>query len=242
MKKLAHLTCTGIAALLLQGGAEAATINWGTYLTSSSLLYNSSGANLDNSYVFELGTFGLTFTPTAANMNSWLANWKPFDRAQAPIASGFNPTAGVVGSFATLEVDYTTSEATLPQTNLFATGEQAYIWVYQSTPGNPNPMPTLVASEWALVTNNATDGDALDDWRMPAPGGHLNTSYDWRIEDGTAVVFGGLNDTQGAGNFTNTPAAFTLQTHATVAPVPEPTGTLLLASTGLLSLFRRRRP
>lgn len=69
-----------LAALLLAflpGSSSATTINWGTYISPSSYLFDSTGANLNDDYVFELGTFG-SFTPTQANMSTWLANWKVF--------------------------------------------------------------------------------------------------------------------------------------------------------------------
>jgi hypothetical protein len=240
-----------LAALLLAflpGSSSATTINWGTYISPSSYLFDSTGANLNDDYVFELGTFG-SFTPTQANMSTWLANWKVFDRALAPSGSGWNSAAGVVARSATateiitaptdLLYDSVSSNASLPPF-VFNQGEQAYIWVYNDTFGNLSPTPSYNAAlNWALVTNGLGDGSPSDDWLFPAPSGHVSTTLDWRIEDATASPFGGLNDSQYAGDFSSTPGAFVLQTHT--APVPEPSSALLLACTGLGILLRRRR-
>ena len=233
------------AAVLLSFGwlssASATTINWGTYISPTSYLFDSTGAKLADNYVFELGSFG-SFVPTAANMTDWLANWKPFDRAYAPAGSGFDSGSGTVAASATLETDFTTSNASLSQANLFAAGEQAYIWVYKDTFGNPTPSPIYTAGlEWALVTNNASDANVADDWLFPAPSGHVTSTLDWRIEDATATPFGGLNNTEGPGAYTAVPTDYILQTHTT-AVVPEPgSAFLFLISTSLL-VGRRRKP
>lgn len=209
---------------------RATTINWGTYISPTSYLFDSSGSNLDDSYTFELGSFG-TFVPTEANMNDWLANWKPFDRATAPSTSGWNSASGIVAHSATVETDFTTSNETLSQANTFATGEQAYIWVY-------NTQVVGASMEWALVSN-CNDATPSDDWTFPAPSGHVASSLDWRIEDGTFTPFGGLNNSEGPGSYSSTPTDFILQTH-TVATVPEPGSFALVGLAGLVGIFRRR--
>jgi hypothetical protein len=243
MKQSRTLSRFLAAAALFLGAAlhvQATTINWGTYFSVSSYLYDSGGASLTDDFIFELGSFGTGFTPTESNMDQWLTNWKIFDRATAPIGNGFDSASGTVAASAVLETDFTTDNAALSQLNTFAEGEQAYIWVYKDTFGNSSPSPSLVPGfQWALVTNNATDGTTTDDWLFPQPSGHVASTLEWRIEDATASPFGGLNDTQSAGDFTSTPPAFVLQTHT--APVPEPAGVLFLGVTGLAFLIRRRR-
>lgn len=237
MKTSFHSRAACLAACLFCAGSaavQATTINWGTYLNSTSYLFDSSGLALDDGYVFELGTFG-TFIPTEANMSDWLANWKVFDRATAPVGNGFDSGSGTVAHAATFETDFTTSNTSLSQAVTFAEGEQAYIWIYEDAVGNPQLTPGY---EWALITNDSTDGTTSDDWLMPAPSGHVATSIDWRIEDATASPFGGLNDTQGPGDYTSTPGTFVLQTHTTV---PEPGSALLIALTGFVQLLRTRR-
>lgn len=232
-----------ITALLLFGlttispTAKATTIDWGTYIGSTSYLFDSDGANLDDSFFFELGSFG-GFTPTEANMTDWAANWKPFDRAEAPTT--WISASGIVASSAVLETDFTTSNTNLSQLNTFAAGEQAYIWVYKDFAGNPSPSPSYSSNlQWALVTNDATDGNAADDWLFPVPSGHIVASLDWRIEDATVSPFGGLNNVEGPGTYSSTPPEFILQTHTT--SVPEPSSLFLIGTVGSLFAMRRRR-
>ena len=232
-RRLSLIAVLGLACLGWGTSSQATTIDWGTYFSSTTYLFDSTGAPLTSEFVFELGSFG-TFVPTAANMSDWQANWKPFDRAVD--TDGWIPSAGTVGSSATLESDLTTDNATLSQSNTFAAGEQAYIWVYKGTAGNPNYSAGL---EWALVTNNSSDANLSDDWLFPAPSGHGVLTLDWRIEDATASPFGGLNDTQYDGSYSSTPPAFILQTHTT-ATIPEP-GTGLLLGLTALGLIRRKR-
>jgi hypothetical protein len=241
MKLSKSLFLFGLAASLLAvAPAKATTINWGTYVSfTGSLLYDSSGNNLDDNYFFELGSFG-SFTPTSANMADWLANWKPFDRAYAPAT--WNSAVGNVSASATLETDFTTDNATLSQANTFAEGDQAYIWVYRDVAGNPTPSPAYdIGLEWALVTNDSSDTIVADDWTFPAPSGHIVANLDWRIEDASTVIFGGLNDGQGPGTYSVTPGSFALQTHTDPTAVPEPGSLLLISAVGSVFALRRKR-
>jgi len=242
MSYLFHFPFLLFLGLFFMGGsARAVTINWGTYISPTSYLYDSTGATLSDDFFFELGTFG-SFTATEANMSEWLTNWKPFDRAFAPSIEGWNSSAGIVASSATLETDFTTSNTSLSQVNTFAPGEQAYIWIYKGIFGDGSSQPTLGEGfEWALVTNDSSDGVPGDDWLMPVPSGHVATSLDWRIEDASATPFGGLNDQSGPGETSADPAtSYILQTHTLLTPVPEP-GSALLVSLASIAMFWRRR-
>lgn len=223
--------------------AQAVTINWGTYISPTSYLFDSTGAELTDDYYFELGTFGSSFVPTEANMSEWASNWKVFDRAAAPGTEGWNSSAGIVAHSATLETDFTTSNTNLSQANTFATGEQAYIWIYKGVSGDSSPGPVLESGfEWALVTNDSSDGDPGDDWLMPVPSGHVATSLDWRIEDATSTPFGGLNDDSGPGETSGDPStSYILQTHTSVAAVPEPGSAFFIGLAGFTLLVRHRR-
>lgn len=226
-----------LALVAFVSTAQATTINWGTYFDpfrTTSLLFDSDGNPLDDTYVFELGTFG-SFIPTESNLSDWSANWKVFDRVK--LGDGWISSSGTIGHNATLEEDFTTSNAALSQTTVFTPGEQAFIWAYQDASGSPSPSPIFSPDfEWALLTDN--DGLNGDDWLMPSPSGHLALSLDWRIEDATFSPFGGLLDTQYDGDYSSTPGAFILQTHTN--PVPEPGTALLLALPAALGLRRRR--
>lgn len=239
--KLTRLATLAAFALAFTSSVKATTISWGTYfsVSGSGYLYDSAGNHLNDNYVMELGSFGSTFIPTLANLNQWKDYWKPFDRASAPLSNGFDSSTGTIAAEAVLETDFTTDTAALSQSNTFAVGEQAYVWVYNDSFGNSNPSPSFTTGfEWALVTNK-DDGTPSDDWRFPSPSGHVSNTLDWRLEDATFDVFGGLNNMQGPGNYSSTPANFVIQTHT--APVPEPSGILLLGIASGLCLRRRRQ-
>src|SRR3569623_704057 len=209
-----------LAALLFEavtGRLHARTITWGDAV-GDTLLY-SAGGNLGDDVIFELGSFG-SFTPTTSNKDQWAANWKIFDQAQAPSPSGFNFSEGFFDSTATVNADGTSSASPPLSPYVFNQGEQAYIWVYRTD----KSLPLDGGGEWALVTNNATDGNALDDWLFPAHSDQTNQPLDWRSSIATDVVFGGLNSVQGAGDHNINPVTFDLQLHI----VPEPGSALLL--------------
>lgn len=208
--------------------ARAFTIDWGSGVGDT--LVDSHGVALNDSYVFELGSFG-GFTPTGQNQGDWAANWKVFDRAQAPAASGWNSTFSFFSSSATVLAGGFSSESPPLPSFTFSQGEQAYIWVYDSLTFN-------LLSEWALITNNSLDGSSADDWLFPAPGGKTDIPLEWRVSAATTVIHGGVNDEQGYGSYSVDPVIFDLQTHI----VPEPAGIMLLAAAGFLQLTRRRRP
>ncbi|MFN0077632.1 MAG: PEP-CTERM sorting domain-containing protein [Prosthecobacter sp.] len=228
--KLLYLILT--LSLTASSLVSARTINWGSAVSSS--LYDSTGAALDDSYSFELGTFG-SFVPTEFNMTDWLTNWKAFDRATAPAANGWNSGVGYFTSSATLLTDGTSSEVgtwSLPS-HLFAANEQGFIWAYNTQTLAP------FTTEWALFTNGF-DGNAADDWLFPSTSDQTGLPLDWRLTEATFTPFGAINDTQGPGDYSVNPGTLDLQTHIT--PIPEPGSALLVALTGGLTLLRRRRP
>lgn len=223
--KLHHIILAFVL-LVMSTPVQSRTIEWGSAVGDTIL--RSNGLALDDSFTFELGTFGL-FIPDQSNLHLWQANWKVFDRAVAPALNGWDSALGFFDGVATLETDGTSSNAPPLPSFTFAEGEQAYIWVY-------NGFNIDSLTEWALVTNNALDGNALDDWTMPAHADQTGLPLEWRLSNATRVPFGGLNDLEGPGDYSVTPPAFDLQTHA----VPEPASALLVGIAGLFSLFRRR--
>jgi hypothetical protein len=188
-------------SLLCADWGQSRTISWGTSV--GDILLDSSGSALDAGMIFELGSFG-TFVPTGTNLDLWAANWKPFDRAVSN--DGWSAPAQFVTSYATLQSDGTSSSSPPLPSFTFATGEQAYFWAYKSSQAFG---PGL---EWALVTNDATNGTA-DDWKFPEHSGQGSLTLDWRLSDATTVVFGALNNVQGPGVHSATPGAVNLQTH-----------------------------
>jgi len=184
---------------------------------------------LDASFTFELGTFG-SFIPTLANANDWLTNWKVFDRAIAPGANGWNPGAGYVASEATLLTDFTSNSTYASSSVTFAAGEQVYIWTY-------NTLVFAQGAEWALITNDSSDGNLADNWVIPEPECCGASVVEFRIEDASTPIVGGENDDRGPGTYTNDPPSYQLQT----ASVPEPGAGFLLGALALAVGLRRRR-
>ncbi|MDB6138442.1 MAG: hypothetical protein JWO94_1514 [Verrucomicrobiaceae bacterium] len=225
------LQALALAVSLLLGTAassNARSINWGSSVNDT-LLYSAGGSEGDD-VVFQLGSFG-TFVPDTTNMSQWAANWNVFDQAVAPDGSGFNSSQGFVSGTVTVNSDGTSSSGLSPY--IFSQGEQAYIWAYKVDKTLAN------GGEWALITNDSTDGSALDDWTFPAHADQTVLPLDWRLSNATDVIFGGLNSVQGPGDHNSNPVSFDLQLHTVV---PEP-GSALLACTALLGLgLRRRRP
>lgn len=118
----------------------------------------SNGSNLDQSFLFSLGTFVSGFTPTSANTSSWATNWRRLDLASYNLTS-----RAFVGN-----ASYGTNTAP------FLTTARGYIWGYNGACG---------AGEWILITNNAwtfpqgsTDiGAPIVDWVVSAGTAGLTT-------------------------------------------------------------------
>ncbi|MBL9113958.1 MAG: PEP-CTERM sorting domain-containing protein [Verrucomicrobiaceae bacterium] len=206
--------------------SRAHTISWGGVTEGE--LFTSYGTTLDDSFVFELGTFG-SFVPTMFNRTDWASNWKTFDRAVA--GDGWDSTNQYFSSEATLD-EFGHSDSPYSGSNLFNPGERAYIWVYNSQQFHQG-------SEWALISGLGTGGSSSTTWLMPAAGDQSALPYDWRVntaaEDET--VIGGLNGDRGPGDYTAEPPSYDIQT----AAVPEPTAVLMLGCALAMRSLRRRR-
>ncbi len=233
-RHLPATTLLGVWLLLLAAALplRAATIYWGSAVND--LIYDSFGNTLDDSFIFELGTFGDSFIPDDENMHLWLGHWKVLDRVTAPAVNGWDSSTGFFSSSVSLLYDGTSSNTGVGSF-VFAPGEQAFIWVF-------NSQAIALDSEWALITNDSSDGNSADDWVIPplpleCGCGGGETSLEWRLSNATQPDFGGLNDEYGPGNVSDTPPSFSLQT----AILPEPGGVLLLLSAACLFGLRRRR-
>lgn len=207
--------------------APAATVSLSSGFGDT--LLDTNGVELDSTFSFELGTFGNSFIPTGSNTGLWEANWKPFAIAFAPGANGWNPDFDFFNAdaeFQPLSPGNTvgTSDAGLSG-DTFTTGEQLFLWVYDSK----ILAPTI---EWALVTS-AT-------WLLPNPNDLSPGVGDFALSTANEAIVGGVNNLYGEGTINNIPGgAFSLQT--ALAPVPEPSGVLLLLITSGGMLLRRRR-
>lgn len=203
---------------------QARNISWGGQPFDN--LFDSTGATLDASFVFEIGSFANGFVPTYENMVYWADNWKVFDRAVD--GDGWNAGAQFFTSTSNLKADGTSQYSPVMPAFTFAQNEIGYLWVYDSLTFAPT-------SEWALITNTSGDANAADDWLFPDPADQSNPqNVYWTLLNASEVVVGGLNNSQGDGSFSALPGTFSLQTSV----VPEPGSALLIAAAGLL--FRLR--
>lgn len=231
LKRFLFLAILGLA---LPCHSFGATINWNSEFDST--LIDSSGNLLDETFSFEVGTFG-SFVPTADNMSDWESNWKVFDKAYLDDPNGWNSELRFFTRSVTHMIDGSSSSdfANPPHTtspNLFAEGEVVYLWAY-------NSKSVQAGSEWALVTDGTAGMNTRDRWLIPDPNESSSINYEWHLDDANVVVFGGANDVQGAGQFSANPGSFHLQT----AAVPEPNAALLvMGALGMLvwSTSRRR--
>jgi hypothetical protein len=211
-----------LAALLMSPFAKGSGVGWGNSPFDPRFLYDSTGGLLDDSFVFELGTFG-SFVPTGSNIDQWQVNWKLLDLAEAPSTSGWNSGAQYFTSSFTFETTGTVSG--LSGSSIFTTGEQAYLWVQSG-------------DEWALVTDNTVGSTANDIWQLPNPADDLAQPLTWNLNTATTAIIGGVNGTQSTtGTHSFDPVANTLrlQTHV----VPEPGTALLILVAGCLARLRR---
>lgn len=193
------------------------------------ILLQSQGVTaLDDAFIFELGGFQTGFIPTVANLPAWQVNWKPFDRAQAPSSSGWNSAISYFNSGATLLPNGHSDQGL--SSDVFTGGELAYLWVY-------NSKSIVPGSEWALVTNDDSDGIFTNNWQFSDPTDPLAFPVEFQLSTASNPIFGGLNNVQGGGDFTVPPTTFHLQTHV----VPEPTGALLILIAGILVRLQRAR-
>lgn len=195
---------------------QAQTLNWGNEVFGD--LSDSEGNTLDDTFLFELGSFTTGFTPTSENTGNWLANWLVFDQAS------YNKDIEYFTSTVYVQ-DGVTSSSPAASTMSFA-GLSAYIWIR-------NDDDPVAGTEWLLTR--------ADNWTFPLVGGDCcNTDViEWSVSDldsGDVPLWGGQNGVTGSGVFTT--ASPGLQTFTFV---PEPSSALLAFLAGGLVLFRRRR-
>lgn len=208
-------------------------IDWGSS-TIVDTITDSTGAPISSStYAIELGGFSSGFVPTQANVDDWLANWQVFDAVTDPDSDSgdfFIAGSGTDARFAGtdfLDIDQTSLSEDGNGTDIFAVGSQAYVFIRNSDVTNPN-------SEWLLYTSQSGE-----DWEFPAvQGGQTQVPLTWFAGEADEVVFGGIHDAAGPGEFTSTGTDFLLRTHTFV---PEPSTALLVLAASCALGCRRRR-
>lgn len=108
MKTFLHLAAA--VGILAAGPASADTITW--YCVPNKTNLTSSGVAMDGAFQFELGVFKNGFTPLAANMADWAANW---------VSAGSASYNATTKSY-NMNVQVTSN--TVP----FTVGASAYVW------------------------------------------------------------------------------------------------------------------
>lgn len=198
-------------ALLLAFGSSARsqTLNWAS-LTQSTIV-DSQGAPLDNTFLFQLGTFDVGFDPTQASPGDWSAHWRVFDTAaysNDPINLGY-----FTGTVNVQEVqDYVMFE-----------GLQAYLWIRNTAD-----------TEYFLASASSWTFPVLDPDCCP-----IGEVTQWSVSNlGTDdPIWGSQLDNHGGGTYDGSGGPYDLQTHV----VPESASSLLALLGGGLALIRRRR-
>jgi len=228
-----HFLSAGLIGIMTFSSLSlcASTIFWGTrYLDT---LVDSSGANLDSSFAFELGTFETGFTPNSSNITDWASKWMVFDAAL--FNDGWDASATFVNASAEHLTTGGSSSSDAVSTDVFTQGSQVYLWVF-------NSKIAAETSQWALLLDNDraanefgnAPGALYNAWEIPDPLDALG-SFDWQTRDLDTALFGGVNNVQGPGIYSANPASFTIQTHA----VPEPGSAIFIFIAGAAFLRRR---
>lgn len=202
-----------LAACLLLAGAVPAwsqTLNWGSLIDSE--IVDSTGEELDNTFLFQLGAFEEDFIPDETNIAQWADNWRVFDSTY--LGSNGDGTSQFSG---TKDVhDHLNSDT--PPVNDYPSmfqGLKGYIWIRNTEKGE---YFLASASSWSFPV---LDPECCSNGELP---------IGWSINDVVAPVWGVL-DRDGNGD------AYYIQTNA----VPEVQSALLAILGGGMVLMRRRR-
>ncbi|MBG7608905.1 MAG: hypothetical protein IZT59_12890 [Verrucomicrobia bacterium] len=134
--------------LLFATEARSQTFNWGSAAFSD--LTDSKGDVLDNTFIFELGSFANGFVPGTDNVMEWKDNWQAFDRAgyngiETPVDDGIY---GYFTSSASMTDDGRSDSPDMTPGAVSFEGLNAYVWIQNS----PDPSMT---TEWMLARNSA---------------------------------------------------------------------------------------
>ena len=167
-QSVAAIAVAAAVALLACAAVTQAgtTIGFGSSVGATNL--TSSGALVDDSFVFQLGTFEGDFIPTPENTDQWLQQWREAsDLEGTPLVGNTAPyqTKELGGLFPPgMRANSFTSSVTVDHNSPpFDLGGQLYIWGYnrRSLPG---------AAEWILISDPS--------WTWPDGSNHLPaTSY-----------------------------------------------------------------
>jgi hypothetical protein len=203
-RRVVELLSGGAALLILTAPTgRGRTIEWASSAApepegSPIVHFDSNGLALDLTMTIEFGGFANGFVPTLSNIDLWHPNWRPLG------GSTHVPTQ-----------NYFFGEVDIADNSVFAAGQPMFLWVF-NTPAD------VADSQWALITDDSSDGDPLDDWVFPtitgAPG---EASVAFHLTTASVPLFGGVNNLHGAGGFLADPQTFRLQTHEAPYAIPE---------------------
>lgn len=205
-----HHALIAFAMLWAADTASSQTLDWGS-LTQSTIV-DSQGDPLNTTFLFQLGTFDVGFTPTQSNLGEWATNWRVFDSA----SYSYDPAS--LGYFtATEDVQDVTGYASIFQ------GLQAYLWIRNSAD-----------TEYFLANAGSWTFPLLDSECCPT-----GAVTQWSVSDlGTDdPIWGSQLDNHGGGTYDGSGGPYDLQTHV----VPETSSSLFVLLGGSLALVRRRR-
>ena len=245
----------GVLTLSLTVTASSQTdleVSWGSSILEQKMILND-GSPLDSGPItVEVGSFG-SFTPTADNLDQWLANWKVFDAITDPdtdpngsdflsFNAGDHTLAKYAGS-ANLEDTTQTSDsedaAIQNPAATFGPSEQGYVFFRTGD-------AVIADNQWLLFTSAVdADGAGLGDsvWEFPTVSGLPQPPLAWWLDQADTAIVGAINggDTKGgssgAGCFTDTSTDFAIRLHC----VPEPVTGLLVLISSVPLLCRRKR-
>lgn len=218
----------GLLVVATAGNLQAQTFNWGSAVFSD--LVDSNGNILDDTYVFELGSFVNGFTPDSSNTENWYGNWQVFDAAAYNGVESVDPDEiyGYFTSSVRMNSSGTSNSSSLTPGAISFEGLDAYMWVRNSNLAEEG-------SEWMLTRAPA--------WVFPTADQDCcgnGLPIEFAASDLTASdvpMWGSQAGMTGGGEITN-PGIYTLQT-ATF--VPEPSVAFMSCVAGLLMILRRRR-
>jgi hypothetical protein len=218
------LALSGFLLLAVLGSPLCAqTLNWGSPI--GTLITDSNGDGVDDTFIFELGAFALDFTPDEDNVEDWALNWKMFDTATYNPAFGYlTSTVHVVGD---VSGGVTSSNPAADPGNF--SGLVAYLWIRNSD-------QPVEGSEWLVVR--------ADNWTFPVTAGDCcDTSViEWSISDldtGDTPLWGRQGGVSGPGVYT--PGTTGTPGMQTFTFVPEPSSALMAGLAAIAAVMRRRR-
>lgn len=209
-----HLFKLGaLACLLGASSAHSQTLNWSSF--APSITVDSTGTALNETFLFQLGSFDASFVPTAYNVGEWMEYWHVFGSADYSVATGT-----FSGSQNVQLVDHYAAAGGDPP--MFE-GLKAYIWIRNTS-----------STEYFLASSVTWQFPTLDSGCCPNGNEQITT---WSVSQMDTPIWGSSGNDHGAGDYDSTGGPYDIQTHA----VPETTSAMLALFACGVALLRRSR-